>query len=164
MGKDVDGLDYTTDGTLYLSITHLQREDTVQVSDVSDTSCPPCSLGAVTASMTGHKWMFWDAKYTDFLRFCVAVHVPTHLRCLLIHHIPHRTHKAGKHSRRSCRRCQLWDHACSVVPAHRPGPLEGRYTQKRLAARPVVTGWIFETGYTFFQKYIRAVSKGPVLL
>lgn len=64
---------------------------------MSDTSGPPYGLGAVTASMTGHKWMFWDAKYTDFLRFCVAVHVPTQKRCLPIHHIPHRTHKAGKH-------------------------------------------------------------------
>lgn len=52
----------------------------------------PYGLGAVTASMTGHKWMFWDAKYTSFLRFRVAVLVPTRLRCPPTYHIPHRTH------------------------------------------------------------------------
>lgn len=135
MGKDVDGLDHTTDGTLYLTITHLHREDTMQVFGVSVTSCPPCSLGAVTASMTGHKWMFWDAKYTNFLRFCVAVHVPTRLRRLLIHHIPHRTHKAGKHFRQSCRRCQLWDHTCLVVPSPQTRPHAGKVHTKE-AGRP----------------------------
>lgn len=70
----------------------------MQVSDVSDTPGPPYGLGAVTAGMTGHKRMFWDAKYTDFLRFCVAVHVPTRLRRPAIHHIPHRTHEAGTYS------------------------------------------------------------------
>ena len=91
-GETIGNLDHTTEGTLYLSITHLHREDTMQVFGVSDTFAPPHGLGAVTASMTGHKWMFWDAKYTDFLRFCVAVHVPTHPHRLPIHHIPHRTH------------------------------------------------------------------------
>lgn len=70
----------------------------MQVSDVSDTSGPPYGLEAVTASMTGHKRMFWDAKYTDFLRFRIAVLVPIHPRRPAIHHIPHRTHEAGTYS------------------------------------------------------------------
>ena len=37
-------------------------------------------------------------------------------------YIPHRTHRAGEHSRRSCRRCRLWGHACSVVRSHRTAP------------------------------------------
>ena len=143
-----------TGGMLYLSIAHLQREDTLQVSDVPDTSGQPYGLGAVTASMTGHKRMFWDAKYTDFLRFCIAVLVPTRLRRPPTYHIPHRTHEAGTHPRRSCRRCQLWCHTCSIFPAHRPAHW-GEGTHKRtLAARPVVTGWIFEGSNAFFQKHV----------
>ena len=90
--ETIGNLDHMTGGMLYWSITHLQREDTLQVSDVSDTLGQPYGLGTVTASMTGHKWMFWDAKYTDFLRFRIAVLVPIHLRRPAIHHIPHRTH------------------------------------------------------------------------
>lgn len=133
----------------------------MQVSDVSVTSGLPYGLGAVTAGMTGHKRMFWDAKYTDFLHLRIAVLVPIRLRRPAVYHIPHRTHKAGTYSRQSCCRLQLWGHTCSIFPATQAVPLGGRYTQENAAAQPVVTGWIFEGSDTFFQRCIEAVLKGP---
>ena len=133
----------------------------MQVSDVSDTSSLPYGLGAVTASMTGHKWMFWDAKYTDFLRFRIAVLVPIHLRRPAIHHIPHRTHKTGTYSQTVLPLAPVVGSRLFCCPVPQDRPLGGRYTQKELTAQPVVTGWMFEGGNAFFQKHIGAVLKGP---
>ena len=49
-------------------------------------------------------------------------------------------------------------------PGPQAVPLEERCTQENVAARPVVTGRIFEGGDTFFQKCLLAYLKGPVLL
>lgn len=111
-----------------------------------------------------HKWTeasICYAKHTDFLHFYDAVHVPP-LPCRMsVCHIGCCTHWAGSHFRQSYRRLQLRSCACLVVPATQAVPLEGRCTQKRLAAHPVVTGWIFEGGNAFFQKHIEAILKGP---
>ena len=53
--ETIGNLDHMTGGMLYWSITHLQREDTLQVSDVSDTLGQPYGLEAVTASTKGRK-------------------------------------------------------------------------------------------------------------
>ena len=114
--------------------------------------------------MTGHKRMFWDAKYTDFLRFRIAVLVPIRLRRPAIHHIPHRTHKAGTYSQTVLPLAPAMGSRMFNFPGPQAVPLEGRYTQGTLAARPVVTGWIFEGGNAFFQKHVIACLKGPVSL
>ena len=103
------------------------------------------------------------AKHTDFLHFYDAVHVPP-LPCRLsVCHIGRCTHWAGTYSRQSCRRLQLRSCACSIFRHHGAAHWrEGAY-KRTLAARPVVTGWIFEGSDTFFQRCIGAVLKGPVL-
>ena len=101
------------------------------------------------------------AKHTDFLHFYDAVHVPP-LPCRLsVCHIGCCTHRAGSHFRQSYCRLQLRSCACLIVPATQAVPLEARYTQKRPAARPVVTGWIFGRSNAFFQKHIGAFPEGP---
>lgn len=101
------------------------------------------------------------AKHTDFLHFYDAVHVPP-LPCRLsVCHIGCCTHWAGTHSLESDSRPLLRSYTCSIFPAKQAVPLEARCTQKRLAARPVVTGWIFKGSDTFFQRCIEAILKGP---
>lgn len=101
------------------------------------------------------------AKRSGFLRFRIAVLVPILSRCPPVRHIGHCTHWAGTHFLESDSRPLLRSCACSIVPAHRPSHWREGAHKRTLAARPVVTGWIFGESNAFFQKHIGAVSEGP---
>lgn len=77
-----------TGGMLYLSITHLQRADTMQVSDVSDTFGQPYGLGAaVQAQGDGSERILCQTFWLlAFLRCCSRSTVST-----LSASRPHRT-------------------------------------------------------------------------
>ena len=91
------------------------------------------------------------AKQSGFLRFCVAVHVPTRPRCPPAVHIGRCTPWAGSHSRQSYCRLQLRSCACSIVPAHRPSHWgEGTHIQT-WDAQAVVTAWILREAMLFFK-------------
>ena len=104
------------------------------------------------------------AKQSGFLRFRIAVLVPTHLRCPPAVHIGRCTPWAGSHFRQSYCRLQLRSCACSIVPAHRPTP-DGEGTHNQTVGRSdCCHGLNFEGGNAFFQKHIEAVLQGPVWL
>ena len=49
-------------------------------------------------------------------------------------------------------------------PGPQAMPLEARYTQENVAARPVVTGWMFGGALLFFKSVLELSPKGLVLL
>ena len=128
-----------TGGMLYLSITHLQREDTSQVFGCVGHTRPASWARGCYCKHKGTEASVFYAKHTDFLRFRIAVFVPIFSRRPPVCHIGRCTHWAGSHSRQSCCRLQLRSCACSIFPAAQAVPLEGRYTQKGTAAQNVVT-------------------------
>ena len=129
MGKDVDGLDHMTGGMLYWSITHLQREDTLQVFGCVGHIRPALWPRGCYCKHKGTEASACYAKRSGFLRFRIAVLVPILSRRLPVRHIGRRTHWAGSHFRQSYCRLQLRSCACLVVPAAQAVPLEGRCTQ-----------------------------------
>lgn len=102
-----------------MSITHLQREDTLQVFGCVGHVQPALWPRGCYCKHKGTEASVFYAGQSGFLRFRVAVHVPTLSRCPPAVHIGHCTHRAGSHSRRSYRRLQLRPCACSIFPAHR---------------------------------------------
>ena len=113
-----------------MSITHLQREDTLQVFGCVGHIPPALWPRGCYCKHKGTEASACYAKHTDFLHFYDAVHVPP-LPCRLsVCHIGRCTHWAGTYSRQSCRRLQLRSCACSIFRHHGADPLEGRCTQE----------------------------------
>ena len=131
---------------------------------MSDTSSLSYGLGGYYCryKMAGASACY--AKRSGFLHFCDAVHVPP-LPCRLpVCHLGRWPHCAGTHFLESDSRPLPRSYTCSICRHHGAAPHGGKCTQKNAAARPVVTGWMFEGGDTFFQKCLLAYLKGPVLL
>ena len=106
--------------------------------------------------MTGASVFY--AKHTDFLRFRDAVRVPPLPRCPPMRHIGRCTHKAGSHSRRSCRRLQPRFYTCLISRHPRMPPKKREGTHKRKRRAGCCHGLHFRDGHTFFQKYMWAIS------
>lgn len=152
MGKDVDGLDHTTDGTLYQSITHMHKQmASASFGCVGHARPALWSRGCYCK----HKWTeasICYAKHTDFLHFYDAVHVPP-LPCRLsVRHIGCCTHEAGTHFLESDSRPLLRPCACSVVPSPQTRPHAGKvHTFKLWGAQTVVTVRISRDAMLFFK-------------
>lgn len=97
------------------------------------------------------------AGQSGFLRFRVAVHVPTLSRCPPAVHIGRCTHRAGSHS--ISFRLQLRSCACLVVLTHRPAHWGKVHTFKPWDAQTVVTAWILRLAILFFKSMSWACLK-----
>lgn len=159
MEKDVDGLDRTTEGTLYLSITRLQREDSIASFGCVGHVQPALWSRGCYCKHKGTGSSVFYAGWSGFLRFCDAVHVPPLSRCPPAVHIGRCTNKAGTYFRRSYLRLQPRSCACLVVPSPQTRPHAGKVHTKETGRSGCCHGLNFEGCNTFFQKYMKAVPQ-----
>lgn len=162
--ETIGNLDHMTGGMLYLSITHLQREDTLQVFGCVGHIRPALWPRGCYCRHKGTEASAFYAKHTDFLHFYDAVHVPPFPCRLSVCHIGHCTHWAGSHFLESDSRLQLRSCACSIFPAHRPSHWREGAHKRTLPPVPLSQDGFSEEAMLFVKSISELSPKGSVLL
>ena len=160
--ETIGNLGHMTGGMLYWSITHLQREDTLQVFGCVGHVQPALWPRGCYCKHKGTEASACYAKRSGFLRFRIAVLVPILSRCLPVRHIGRCTHWAGTYSQTVLPLAPAPVLRLFCCPAPQGRPAWGKVHTIKRRRSDCCHGLHFEGSNAFFQKHIGAVPEGPV--